>query len=386
MRVLVNPLASKTGGGTTYLENFLQYIQEKDTGIEFTILLSSVYHRNFIDQDYTRFKKWIVRMPRPAILRIAWEQFVLPILLLRSKYDVIFNLSDFTPIIMRKKDVVLVRNTNIYFDDFSGIQAHSFQRLKTYAQKILANLSILKAKWRIFPSLSMYELVNNSIHGKINRNYSIIHYGVSRDLFNESIIKEGKYRERCERYLLYVSNFAEHKNHKRLIEAFRMVKKRKEKIKLILIGDIPKAKMIKKRLINRLEKRWSVAGRMDSEEGIEFLGHIDKSRLPEFYSRAEIFVFPSIRESFGHPIVEAMSCGVPILISNLSYAHEICGDAAVYFDPFNPKDIADKIIKVLENDGLKADLRRKSIERAKRFSWEKCFEETINVLKRLADE
>lgn len=125
---------------------------------------------------------------------------------------------------------------------------------------------------------------------------------------------------------------------------------------------------------------------MDSEEGIEFLGHIDKSRLPEFYSRAEIFVFPSIRESFGHPIVEAMSCGVPILISNLSYAHEICGDAAVYFDPFNPKDIADKIIKVLENDGLKADLRRRSIERATRFSWEKCFEETINVLKRLADE
>ncbi|MBC7248236.1 MAG: glycosyltransferase family 4 protein [Actinobacteria bacterium] len=385
MKVLINALASKAGGGITYLKNLLEYISNNEIGLDITVLLSSVYQGQFVSKEYRNVKKWVVRMPRSAALMVLWEQTILPLLLWKGHYDVIFNPCNFTQLLTPIKDVIVVSNLNIH--SIGKMKANNRLPItfKLFCQYILANLSLLKAKWVIYPTRTAYKEVEESVLGKLGDNYSIIPYGVNKEVFSnaDNIKDNSKGKEKFT--IIYVSNFAEHKNHAKLIDAFLLISQKGIKSQLILIGDINANKAKKKWCRNKIYRDYSSElFRIATEEDIILTGHVENDGLPKYYKMADMFAFPSLRESFGHPIVEAMSCGLPIAISDLPYAHEICGDAAVYFDPLNPKDIADKIIEVLLNDELRESLIRKSLERAKLFSWERCFSETLRVIESVA--
>jgi glycosyltransferase involved in cell wall biosynthesis len=92
---------------------------------------------------------------------------------------------------------------------------------------------------------------------------------------------------------------------------------------------------------------------------------------------ATLFLYPSLRESFGIPILEAMACGTPVITSSTSSMPEVAGDSAVFVDPSNPADIADKIITLLANKTLQQELIGKGLVRARQFSW------TSNAMKTL---
>ena len=101
----------------------------------------------------------------------------------------------------------------------------------------------------------------------------------------------------------------------------------------------------------------------------------------EFYNKAMALLFPiSWSEPFGLVMIEAMACGAPILSSNIEPMPEICQDATIYFDPFNPRDIAEKIQAVLKNNNLLQDLRLRSLIRANCFRWEETAKKTLQVL------
>ena len=91
--------------------------------------------------------------------------------------------------------------------------------------------------------------------------------------------------------------------------------------------------------------------------------------LPAIYCQSELFLYPSLRESFGIPMLEAMACGVPVITSNTSSMPEVAGDAALIIDPFKPQEITAAMIRIVADKELKTDLVTKGLEQAAKFSW-----------------
>ena len=106
----------------------------------------------------------------------------------------------------------------------------------------------------------------------------------------------------------------------------------------------------------------------------------------KLYQENDIFVFPSLVESFGHPLVEAMASGLPIIASDIPVHREICADAAVYFDPLDPDDLADKIVALSNNKNLFQDLREEGMKRVKMyFNWKDHVVRLVKIIEQVTD-
>jgi glycosyltransferase involved in cell wall biosynthesis len=124
------------------------------------------------------------------------------------------------------------------------------------------------------------------------------------------------------------------------------------------------------------------------EEGwgrdVRFPGWIDQADLPAVYSMADLYLYASNLEAFPIPITEAMTCGTPIITSNVNGLEEIAGDAALLVDPGDPREISGAVARVLGDAEMRSDLSRRGLERSARFTWEKCGRETLQILESLA--
>jgi glycosyltransferase involved in cell wall biosynthesis len=169
-------------------------------------------------------------------------------------------------------------------------------------------------------------------------------------------------------YILFVGTLQPRKNIVRLVEAFSMLKS--YNLHLIIVGR----RGWKYEEILRSPERFGVSGR------VHFLEDVTDEDLPAFYKSAEIFVLPSLYEGFGLPVLEAMKYGCPVLTSNASSLPEAGGSAAVYFNPEDASDIAQKIEKVLSDKELANDMIKKGHEQVKKFSWEKSARQVLKVL------
>jgi glycosyltransferase involved in cell wall biosynthesis len=112
---------------------------------------------------------------------------------------------------------------------------------------------------------------------------------------------------------------------------------------------------------------------------IRHIGYVDEQDLPVLYSAAAMFVYPSLYEGFGLPIIEAMSCGAPVIASNTSSMPEVGGDAALYFDPVDTIQLKDRMLELIDDIDLKAELRQRGFDRARGFSWEKTARQTLRI-------
>ena len=120
------------------------------------------------------------------------------------------------------------------------------------------------------------------------------------------------------------------------------------------------------------------------DDAVELLGHVAPSDLAELYRRCAVFVFPSLVETFGNPLVEAMACGAPIVCSDAAAMPEVVGDAALMFDPGDLKDLTGRLREILADPGLRRDLGIRAQGRARGYSWDKTAQRTAAVLKACA--
>jgi glycosyltransferase involved in cell wall biosynthesis len=168
-------------------------------------------------------------------------------------------------------------------------------------------------------------------------------------------------------FVFHLSAYQPKKNVENIIKAFAIAKnKYKIKEKLVIGGKQPNH-------LKRLVKDLKI------EDDVIFVGFISEEELPLFYSAAEAFVFPSFHESFGMPILEAMAYGCPVITSNIFSMPEVAGKAAILVDPYNPEKIANAIYKVVSDKKLRRKLAKWGIERAKKFTWERCAKEHLKV-------
>jgi glycosyltransferase involved in cell wall biosynthesis len=128
--------------------------------------------------------------------------------------------------------------------------------------------------------------------------------------------------------------------------------------------------------LNNLLKQINDETLMDD---IVFCGYVPNIDLPAIYSQANLFLYPSLRESFGIPLLEAMACGVPVITSKTSSMPEVAGNAAVYVNPFNADDIANAIFDLDKDKQKQSELITNGLNRIKNFTWQKNAELTIKM-------
>ena len=126
--------------------------------------------------------------------------------------------------------------------------------------------------------------------------------------------------------------------------------------------------------------------RYNLHKHVRFLGYQTAETLAVLYRLADVFVFPSLYEGFGLSPLEAIASGTPVVASNVSSLPEVLGDAAVLVDPLEPGSIADGITRVLEDDEIRAELRRKGLARAARFSWERSVKQVRRIYEEIEGE
>lgn len=190
----------------------------------------------------------------------------------------------------------------------------------------------------------------------------------------EATIKKEKnmqVREKLpEKYFFYPANGWPHKNHKKLIDAYKILKEKYHtQCKLVLTGNAYNDANGLQRYINENEL----------ENDVISLGYIEQEDMPYVFYNAEMLVFPSLFEGFGIPLVEAMRMGTPIACSNCGSIPEIAGDAAVIFDANDEYDIAEKVHLLNSNIDFSKQLVEKGRQRAKYFSWNECAVKTLEV-------
>jgi len=204
-------------------------------------------------------------------------------------------------------------------------------------------------------------------------------------------------RVRCkyslpEDYLLYLGINKPHKNLVRLIDAFSRITRRPEPFVPGPKDQGPVEGHHASRFTLVIAGAWDSrypeprqrAQALGLENVVRFLGPVPEADLPALYSGATLFVFPSLYEGFGLPVLEAMACGTPVVCSNTSSLPEIVGQAALTFDPLDVEEMAAKIEQVLRNEALREEMREKGLRQAARFSWERTAQETLKVYKEAA--
>jgi glycosyltransferase involved in cell wall biosynthesis len=117
---------------------------------------------------------------------------------------------------------------------------------------------------------------------------------------------------------------------------------------------------------------------------VKLIGRVDDEDLPALYTSCEVFVYPSMYEGFGLPVLEAMACGAPVITSRTSSLPEVAGDAAILVDPEDVRSIRDAMEDLLTNPGQRSILREKGFKQSKRFSWRRTAQETLGVYERIA--
>lgn len=169
-------------------------------------------------------------------------------------------------------------------------------------------------------------------------------------------------------FILAVSTLEPRKNFKRIIESYIHLKEKFNISEdLVIVGK--KGWYFKD--ILRIPPRY--------EKHIDFRGYVSEKDLIELYQSAKIFVYPSLYEGFGLPVLEAMACGCPVITSKVSSLPEVAGDAAILVNPNDVNALAEAMHEVLTNENLQERLAVMGLERAKKFSWKQCAAETIRV-------
>lgn len=300
------------------------------------------------------------------------EQLKFLKILNKEKLDLMHFTHFNAPIFYRRPSIVTIHDLTLHF--FPGKKMNTFIHRSAYN---LAIRNVVK-KSKIIIAVSKNTKKDLEEVLKVpSEKIQTVYLGVNpefkpiKDLkIAEPILREFSIHQP---FLLYNGVWRDHKNVKGLIEAFHILKTKYqyENLQLVITGraDAVYAPAIKE-LVSELKL----------QKDVIFPGFLSDEELVIFMSQAKAYVFPSFYEGFGLPPLEAMKCHTPVAASNTSSIPEICGkENAVFFDPYKPEDIAEKIHTLLSDPELQQLLISRGAEQAKKFSWEKMAEETLKI-------
>jgi glycosyltransferase involved in cell wall biosynthesis len=190
-----------------------------------------------------------------------------------------------------------------------------------------------------------------------------------------SLEDELRRRYDLDRFIINVGGIHERKNIIRLVQAFAILVKQGFKCKLLITGNVSghAYQMKMKQTID------SVIEELRLGERIVFTGFVSERELDSLFRIAEILIYPSLYEGFGIPILEAMKMGLPVITSNTTAMPEVAGEAALLVDPLNIDDMAEAMLRLMNNTELQDNLRKKGLQRAAAYTWERTSEMYLDL-------
>lgn len=293
------------------------------------------------------------------LIHYPWFDLFFHTLPIRKKFPTIVTIHDTEPLIFPKQYPVGIKGKinfllqkislagcKVIISDSQSSKRDIMRFLKIDAEKIKIILLAADQKFRIMSDTSL-------LHTK--RKYNL-----------------------PDEFLLYVGDANWIKNLPFLIDGFRFILEDRPNLRLVLIGgvflknveniDHPELQSLKR--LNKMIKQYNL------QDKIFRPGSINDEDLVAFYNLATIYVQPSLYEGFGLPILQAFSCGTPVVSSERSSLPEVGGNAAVYFDPTNLNQFKSIILEILRDKSLQAKLSKLGFKQASKFSWEKVISET----------
>ena len=242
-----------------------------------------------------------------------------------------------------------------------------------YAKLLYSSAVVRSEKIITISEFSKNELIK---HTNVKQDkICVIFCGVDHKLFSNK--KKSNIKSLPKKYILYVGNIKPHKNLITLLKAYNVLpEKIKNEFKLVILGK-------KEGFITPDLEIFRFIDKNNLMKDTFFTGHIKDEEVPGVYQKANLFVFPSLYEGFGLPILEAMVSEVPVLSSNKTSLPEVGGDSVIYFDPNKVDDLAKKINKYILNTELLKSYIDKGKLHARLFSWEKASKKHISIIKQM---
>lgn len=283
-------------------------------------------------------------------LHHIWEHSLLPYK--ARKYDILFCPGNIAPLWKPSAFKLVITLHDLSFIYFPNSYSSAF---RIYYKKVIPR--VLSLSDAIITVSENEKKRINEYFPKFKHKVRVVPSGL-RGKFKNVKIKYDK-----QNYILYVGSLNPRKNFQGVIKAFQKISSKIPHELRIVGGEF---KIFKKvNLIN--------------SDRVRFLGYVDDDTLVELYSNCSLFVFPSFYEAFGFPVLEAMACGAPVITSNLSSLPEIADGAAVLVNPYDINELANAMLRVLEDRDLRDSLIRKGYERAQLFSWNKTAKGILSV-------
>lgn len=304
-----------------------------------------------------------------------WEQIALPKAAKKYGCEILHCTSNTAPIftdiplITILHDIIYMESS--YYKILTG-SATPYQKFGNAYRKLIVPWVVKKSDKIVTVSHFEKNRIAEFFGMKDDKRLTAIYNGVSahfKPISDESELKRVKEKYHLpDHFFFFLGNTDPKKNTIGTLKAFSdFLKQSKSDYKLVMLDYDT----------NELEKLLIEIGDKGLINNIVLTGYVINTDLPAIYSLCTIFLYPSLRESFGIPMLEAMGCGVPVITSNTSSMPEVAGDAAHIINPYNPEEITQAIIKILADTAYYDALCKKGIERNKLFSWKNMAEQVL---------
>ena len=356
----ISVLNINQAGSATYLSNLLNGLKEIIPDGELK-LFSINHHRDMsIQKTFKTRAETIYR-------DIIWSHFVLPLKTLRAKIDVLHIPANIMPLFSPCPTVLTILDTTV----LQTPQYFTFWH--RYYSRVFFPLSARKAKNIITISENSKRDIVKQL--RISPEKVIVTYlAASKDfkIVSNQEIERVKKTYNLNAFILTVGSLEPRKNIPRLLNAYSYLQKNGFPYSLVHVG--PQGWLF--------DEIYKEVDRLGLRERVRFLGLVPTHDLVALYNAASLFIYPSLYEGFGLPVLEAMACGCPIITSNISSLPEVVGDAGIMVDPHDVAQITHAIESLCKDKQKHTWYKNKGLERAKQFSWQRCAKETLEIYSR----
>ena len=362
-KIAINALIideKRTGIGQ-YAYNIIKNIININKDLHIDIYIQPCMRNKFDKTEHTEFIE--CKNFKKSIFRILYEQLALPIKLKKNDYRLVYFMDYNVPLVMKKTDYIL----SVY--DLSYLVfPKTFTFLSRKIKQLIAPIAILNAKHILTISeFSKKEILR--FFRNINNDNISIHYPAIATI-NNNQVEDSNYLQKD--YILYVGTIEPRKNIKALIEALYLLwSKENVNTKLVIIG---KKGWLFKEVFDLVEK-------LNVNNSVIFKDYVTPEEINSYYKNAKLFVYPSIYEGFGMPVIEAMSYGIPVITSNCSSLPEAAGKAAILVNPNDVNQLAMEIQNLLNNENKRLELIKLGYNQVNNFNWEKTTTGILKVIK-----
>lgn len=369
MKIVINAVSAKSGGAVSYITGLLQYLSTIEGDVQFLVFLppETAAKLKGLKQNVRVIPTGIGHAG--VLRRIVWEQLTLRIFLKKERADALYSTANFAMFCCPVQQLLLVRNA-LYFSSIYRqmfLPRHSLcYRAAFWLRRWLIIRSARAAGVVMTPTQTMLsELRCRAVVKKAIVNpYGVT---VAEAVTDETGHRPEKPYDRVVR-LLYVSLYSEHKNLSTLLKALPLLNDHSSvQFKLVTTAD---PAWTGAKWTDTCQEDLTLARQTGIAEHVSFVGPLNRQDTADLYRTSDICVFPSLAESFGFPLAEAMFHGLPIVAADTPVNREVCGQAAIYFRALSAEDLADRVLNLAMDSTHCARLSaRGRWEVAQRFSW-----------------